>query len=390
MRIRVLFTTLPLVGHFFPMVSLGWALRCAGAEVLVSTSAQPFADWITGTGLSAIVIDDIPLAEYARASVCIGTGTTLADDLAASGRGWGALGARTLGAMDELVGTFQPDLVISEPAEFSGRIAAARSGTPWVEHSWGLPFGVEFRRAAEAELGQRGLPRLPAPDLVIHPSPRSLWPAGSPDGIAMRYMPYNGPVRLSRWSGREPGRRRAFLTFGSLLVKHGSAEKGELLRKVLEELSAAGFELVVGMDPAQVREFGALPPGVVHAGWVPLAQAVTECNLVIHHGGSGTSFSAAAAGVPQVIVPSMTDQFLTAAILESCGAAMYLRPDQATPTAVLDAATELLTNPCYGVAAATLAGEMASLATPDAIAGQLRKLGLLGLRDGDALQVATT
>lgn len=35
---RVLFTTNPLSGHFFPLVPLAWACRLAGHEVLVATA----------------------------------------------------------------------------------------------------------------------------------------------------------------------------------------------------------------------------------------------------------------------------------------------------------------------------------------------------------------
>ncbi|MCU1470915.1 MAG: hypothetical protein JWQ39_2064 [Glaciihabitans sp.] len=369
---RVLFTTLPLVGHLFPAVSLAWSLRTGGDEVLVATTSEPFADTITGAGLPAIVIHDIPVAEYAHASVCTSFGDSLPADLEASGRGWGALAARTVSAMEDLIRAFEPDLVISEPAEFAGRLAATRCGVRWVELGWGVPFAPAFRRGAEAELCRRGHPRLPAPDLVIHPSPRQLWPAGTPDGIAMRFVPYNGPVRLSRWQRREPGKPRAFVTFGSLLLKHGAAEKSELFRKILEELSSTGVEMIVGMDPAQAAQLTPFPPGVQHVGWIPIAQAISGCDLVVHHGGSGTSMSAASSGVPQVILPNATDQFVTAAALESYGAAICLTPDTATPTSVREAATELLANPSYGAAARALAAEISALATPSAVAERLR------------------
>lgn len=369
---RFLFTTLPLVGHLFPVVSLAWALRATGDEVLVCTTAPQFADSITRAGMSAIVIHDISIADYKRASVLTDTGASLAQDLEASGRGWGALAARAVSEMDKLVSEFEPDMVISEPAEFAGRLAAARHDVGWVEHSWALPFAGQFRRGAEHELCQRGNPGLPAPDVVIHPSPRMLWPAGSPEGIAMRYVPYNGPVRLSRWSGMDRGRRVAFVSFGSLLAEQ--AEKSEFFREMLEELSSSGFELIVGMDPSQASRLGSLPPGVRHAGWVPLAQAMNECDLVIHHGGSGTSFSAASSGVPQVILPHSTDQFLTAEALSSSGAARCLQPFEVTPAAVVEAATEVLANLSYGTAAANLAREMSALAIPSEVADRLRAL----------------
>lgn len=368
---RVLFTTLPLVGHLFPVVPLAWAMQCTGDEVLVATPAEQFAGRITGAGLSAVVIRDVPIAHYAEASVITGSASTLENDLAVSARGWAALAAPSAEEMTRLVREFRPDVVISEPAEFAGRLAAARAGVPWVEQSWGLPFPDGFRGAAQDELTRHGLPALPPPDAVIHPSPRELWPTGAPEGLPMRFVPYNGPVRHERWQSQGPGHRRAFVTFGSLLVAHGGSGQGELFAKVLEELSAAGFEMIVGMDPAQAHVLGPLPPGVLHLGWVPLGYALKECDLAIHHGGSGTTMSSAASGVPQVIMPSATDQFFTSAAMESYGAAIRFMPEQTTPAAVRDAADDVLTDPSYRAAATALAREISSLAAPGAVAENL-------------------
>jgi len=367
---RVLFTTLPLVGHLFPVVPLAWAMQCAGDEVLVATSSEQFAQRITGAGLSAAVVRDVAITDYARASVITGSGASLEQDLAASARGWAALTAPCAQAMTGLVREFRPDVVISEPAEFAGRLAAARAGVPWVEQSWALPFPDGFRSAARDELIRRGLPPLPAPDAIIHPSPPQLWPAEAPEGLPMRFVPYNGPVRYERRPSRGPGRRRAFVTFGSLLVAHGAGQ-GELFAKLLEELSAAGFDMVVGMDPDQGRLLGPLPPGVLRLGWVPLGHALKECDLAIHHGGSGTSMSAAVRGVPQVILPSATDQFLTSAAMEAYGAAIRFLPGQVTPAAVRDAAEDVLSDPSYGAAATALAREISALAAPGAVADNL-------------------
>ena len=37
---RILFTTAPLSGHYFPLVPLAWACRSIGHEVLVATSGH--------------------------------------------------------------------------------------------------------------------------------------------------------------------------------------------------------------------------------------------------------------------------------------------------------------------------------------------------------------
>lgn len=47
---RVLFTTTPGRGHFFPMVPLAWALRCAGHQVVVAAPPQ-IAESVRAAGL---------------------------------------------------------------------------------------------------------------------------------------------------------------------------------------------------------------------------------------------------------------------------------------------------------------------------------------------------
>jgi len=43
--------------------------------------------------------------------------------------------------------------------------------------------------------------------------------------------------------------------------------------------------------------------------WVPHAQLFRRVALAVHHGGAGTTAAAARAGIPQVVVPHIADQF---------------------------------------------------------------------------------
>jgi L-demethylnoviosyl transferase len=188
--------------------------------------------------------------------------------------------------------------------------------------------------------------------------------------VAVRHIPYHGRVRRTRWpAGQRP---RILLTFGSLLVKHGSAEMAELFRRLLTELSDGGFELLVGIDPVLAKEFEPFPPGVLEAGWVPVGQALEVCSLVVHHGGAGTAMSALAAGIPQVILPNATDQFVTAATLADGGVAIQLLPEQTLPGAVLDAVIQVLADPGFSDRARALARTVAELPGPWEAAAMLR------------------
>jgi L-noviosyl transferase len=368
---RVLITTVPQVGHLFPMVPTAWALRCAGDEVLVTSPSEEFCDRIIGAGLPAAAVGGHSLGDYLRASVVTESADSIQDDIRASGRGWAALAVRTLPALRELVASYQPDLVISEPGEFAGRLAAASAGVPWLEHSWGLPAPPGFALGAAAELRTE----LPAPLAVVHPSPPSLWLEASHTGTAMRHIAYNGPARHRPRVPRAPGARRALVTFGSLLVRHGSDQVLGALRKLLAELANRGFELVLGLEPALVADLEPLPDEVVAAGWIPLGAALADCDLIVHHGGTGSTLAAAAAGVPQLVLPQSTDQYLTASVLAAYGSALEFRPEHAAAPATLgEAAVHLVEDPWHRTRADQLAAEIAALPGPVAVVERLRSL----------------
>ncbi|WP_404800471.1 nucleotide disphospho-sugar-binding domain-containing protein [Actinomadura montaniterrae] len=358
----MLFTAVPMVGHFHPLVGLAWALRCGGDEVLVATPVPGFGSVITGAGLPAAVVpSDIGDGEYAAASGVDFAAGSVDAALAASGRGWGMLAGRALAGMRGLVGAFRPDVVVSEPCEFAGRIAAAEAGVPWIEHAWGLP-PLEQHAAGGSEV----LGRLPRPIASVHPSPPSLWPSGT-TGMAMRPTGYHGPAR--RWEPREPAAApRVLVTFGSVVVEHGRA--GDLV-EIVRRLAAGGLEVIVGLADALVPRLGTLPDGVVHAGWTPLHPTLDSCDLVVHHGGTGTAMAAVAAGVPQVMLPQMTDHFPTAerVAASGCGAVLASCP---APAEVERAALRVLDEPSCARAATRLAQEVRELPSTAAVAERVR------------------
>ncbi len=62
-------------------------------------------------------------------------------------------------------------------------------------------------------------------------------------------------------------------------------------------------------------------PAVHVIDGAPHSALIPRCALTIHHGGSGTSHAAAAAGTPQIVVPHLFDQFDFAFRLERAGVA---------------------------------------------------------------------
>jgi L-noviosyl transferase len=372
---RVLFTTAPLYGHFFPLVPLAWAFRSAGHDVLVATTAD-FVPVVVGAGLPAVVTaEDVGTPDYARCAVVEKAGNSRAD-YEGSGAGWAGLAARVLAEMDRLTREYRPDLVISEPGEYAGRLSAVHNGVPWVLHSWALEVCPEFAAGAEAELApllaSRGLSGLPRPELVIYPCAPSLLPPGIPAGLTMRYIPYNGRAVLPRWLPPERDRPRVFVSFGSLLPLYGPEKVRSLISEFVAEVSAVETSIILGIDDAIARGLGTMP-GVIHAGWVPLNQVLPHCDVAVHHGGSGTSMASAAYGLPQLLLPHATDQFDTAERFVDAGTARQLLPNDLGPGSVRHAVSELLGQPRYRKNARLLAQGLAAQTPPAGIADTLAR-----------------
>jgi len=363
---RVLFTTAPLYGHFFPLVPLAWAFRSAGHDVLVA-APEDFVPVVVGAGLPAVVTaHDLGSTDYARAAVGDAGGHTRAD-YASSGAGWGRLAGRALDGMFRILDLYQPDLVISEPGEYAGRLASAYRGLPWVLHSWALDVSPEFAAGAEAELAPLleswGFDGLPQPELVIYPCPPDLLPPDAPDGLTMRYLPYNGRAVLPRWLNPKRDRPRVFVSFGSLLPLYGPRKMRSLITEFVSEVSAADTSIILGIDDKIAGELGTLP-GVDHAGWVPLNQVLPHCDVAVHHGGSGTSMAAAAYGLPQLLLPHATDQFDTATRFVAAGSACQILPGDVSAGSVRRAVTDLLGEPRYRATAERLARRLAAQTSP--------------------------
>jgi L-noviosyl transferase len=345
--VRVLFSTIPLFGHFSPMVALAWGFRAGGHEVRVACHAD-FAGAVARAGLMAEVVSErLGVADYARWN-----GNSAELSLAESGRGWAGLGLGVIEGMEAVVSGFGPDLVVSEPAEYAGRIVAGRAGIPFVLHHWGIAAPSDLVRGAEKETGRHPVPRAEAD---LYPCPPDLLQPDAKPGTHMRYVPYNG-AEGGRAELPERGRApRVLLTFGSLLPRYGTAELRALLPRMAGRLADDGFEVIMAMDPEAAAGLGGMPEGVFLAGWVPLDRALPTCDVIVHHGGMGCSSAAVTHGIPQVLVPQGTDQFVNAGRLAACGVGVALTGSGVSADSVAEAEAELAGRKAYRVAARELA-----------------------------------
>jgi UDP:flavonoid glycosyltransferase YjiC (YdhE family) len=110
------------------------------------------------------------------------------------------------------------------------------------------------------------------------------------------------PPRVERFLDRGPP--PVHIGFGSMGDPHGR----RTARAVEQAIRWAGVRAVVqaGWAGLQVRES---PQVLAFSGHLPHDRLFPHVAAVVHHGGAGTVSTAARAGVPQVLVPHLLDQY---------------------------------------------------------------------------------
>jgi UDP:flavonoid glycosyltransferase YjiC (YdhE family) len=156
------------------------------------------------------------------------------------------------------------------------------------------------------------------------------------------------------------------VSFGTIFTAPG------VLGALLRELSAADLDLVATLGLTNsAADYQVDQDRVSFVGFTALDRLLQDVDLVVTHGGAGTTFGALAAGIPFVIVPQAADQFLQADRVLAAGAGLAVLPDAATPQAVASAVASVLAEPSFRVNARAVAAEIAALPSPDAVAARL-------------------
>jgi rhamnosyltransferase subunit B len=159
------------------------------------------------------------------------------------------------------------------------------------------------------------------------------------------------------------------LSAGSMSLDMAGAF-GQFYRDCIAALRAAGARaLLIGATGEAQPD--PLPSGVYALPFAPFSMVYPRCAAVIHHGGIGTAAQALRAGVPQLVVPWVLDQFWTAAQVEKIGAGHTLEGQGFTTVRATTLLRDLLSSDriherCAGVAA-KIAGEDGVATLCDAI-----------------------
>jgi MGT family glycosyltransferase len=391
---RALFTTLPGAGPFHPLVPLARALGEAGHEVAFATS-ESYCPTVEGAGLRCFPAGyDWQVAEreplYARVRELLAGRDApfspledvytaflpprMVPDLLALGRSW------------------RPDVVVRDPMEFAGCVAAEVLGIP---HAACGPLFSFWQGAWHGAPGEVGKPKLdglrrahglpPDPGLVMlhrYLYLASLPPAFlDPDLTPPPTVRFVRPIGFDRtgaegsppWLARLPERPTVHASLGTVFHRTPG-----VFAAILEGLRDEEINLILAVgrdqDPAA---FGPQPPNVYVERYIPHTLLLPYCDAVITHGGFSSVMACFEEGLPMVAIPlAGGDQAGNARRCAALGAARVVAPDGRTPEAIREAVLDVLRNPRYRKNAEHLRQEIQSLPAPEHAVGLLERLAL--------------
>ncbi|MGI5291882.1 glycosyltransferase [Nonomuraea polychroma] len=148
----------------------------------------------------------------------------------------------------------------------------------------------------------------------------------------------------------EAGQAPVYVGFGSM----AGTDPERVGRVVAEAVQLAGVRAVLASGWGGIR-MGDLPDTVFTLDQAPHDWLFPRMAAIVHHGGSGTTGAALAAGRPQVVCPFVADQPFWAARTHAAGVAPQPQPQRRlTPDGLAAAIRQATTDPAMTAAAEDL------------------------------------
>ena len=347
--------------HLNPLVPFLAAARERGHETLV-IGPPAMGDMVTRTGFDfraggepdeseiAPIREQLPVVPREEAAV-LGN-RELFGRLAATAM---------LPAMRKLYDEWSPDLVVRDPCEYASAVVAHERDVATAQIAISLA-DVEMGSIAVAapalEAHAAGLTEALRASPFLTRFPASVDPSSF--AVTRRYHePIDGPIGPlpDWWPGSD--HPLVYLTFGTVLGHMSIAPN--VFRAALDAVADLPVRvlLTIGhrLDPSALGP----APGNVHVErWVDQADVFAAADLVVCHGGSGTTYGALAVGLPLVLVPIFADQFENTTRVVAAGAAVAV----AGPDAIADGIRTVLDSAAHRDRAGAIAREVAATPTP--------------------------
>jgi vancomycin aglycone glucosyltransferase len=329
-------------GDVHPMIGLGRSLQASGHEV--ELCAPP--DFATDVGDGGLRFR--PIGQSVRAFLDAQAGAVHGGTLAVLKSGRDFFETNGARQFEELAPAVKgADLVVAAGTQVAASSLAELHGVPYryvaycpalfpsPEHAplftpfgalprwvnrllWWLTFrmmNLTIGRSVNRCRAQIGMPKLANPSLhvfserpllatdeLLAPAPKQTrWEVQSL-GCLHPFEPDPLPEKLEAFL--DAGEPPVYVGFGSMT----DPDPGRSTRLVLDAVRRAGVRAVLSAGWAGLGD-APLPENVRVVGAVSHAALFPRVAAVVHHGGAGTTTTAARAGVPQIIVPHLLDQF---------------------------------------------------------------------------------
>lgn len=372
--VRVLFSSTPGFGHVLPLLPLARAFLQQGDEVAFSTNADGLTDLLAAERMDLLPAG--PTLPEQLAELVRRTGVDPGAEVAIDGIAEFFAGVRIDLVLDEALAAaraWKPDLIVSEHYDFVGQFMAAALDIPAAAVRIAPPFGPEFdaltAKVAASRYADRGL-TASGPRWYLDTIPTALKPAGAKEP-AQRLTLRPEAHRAAGWrpaavAGSPKNRPEVLVTFGTLFSSPA------VVGPILQELAKQDIDIKVTLGPSASSDYELDTDQVTLVEFTPFAELIEGVDVVVAHGGAGTTLGVLSAGIPLVVTPVAADQFLIGGLVEAAGAGIALPKGTSEPTSVANAVADVLADTRFAAGARKVAAEIAEFAAPEEVAGMLK------------------
>ena len=350
--------------HWQPLVPFLTAARARGHETLV-IGPPALGHMVHRAGFTfyaggeldeseiAPIREQLPIASRAEASV-LGN-RELFGRLATTAM---------LPAMAALYREWRPDVVLRDPCEYASAVVAMERGVATAQVAISLGYvedGAIAVAAPALEAHRTGLTEAVRTSPFLTRFPASIDPSSF--AITCRYHAPSAPASTPMpdwWPGLDGP--LVYLTFGTVLGHMSIAP--EVFRAALDAVADLPVRVLLTIGHRLDAEaLGPIPHNVHVEPWIDQTDVFAVADLVVCHGGSGTTYGALDAGLPLVLVPIFADQFENARQVAAAGAAVIVD----APHEIADGIEVVVQSERHRDRARAIAAEVAATPLPEEI-----------------------
>lgn len=389
---KVWFSIVPGHGHFYPLLPLARALVGAGHEVAFCTS-RSYGEVVVRAGFEAIAVG--PDYTQAGAKGAAATATEVHSTVAKK-----MFVDAPPQVLRDLLAKFErerPDVLLLDPWERGGFVAAAAAGLPHGAVILGVRTGTQFgrlpldlkEREAVFEEQVRQPDRLLRQIAGLEPHDRWLGEGPFDRTLALDLAPPSLQCWPHTWNSHtshplrpevhvsggdhtwldelDPDTPLVTLSFGTLFGTpelFGAAAEAALSTGS-QVVALTGFELPI--EHVRLRK----------VAWASLDQLLARTDVFVHHGGFGTTIGALATGTASVMVPLGSDQPLNAARVGAVGAGLTVSAESLSED-LGPAVDKVLSDPIFRLNAERLKAEIASMPAASEVVPLIKRLAVSG------------